>query len=69
MQVLPHCPELTDFRFSGTRSGRDGSAAVVKVSGWMGLWVGGWVGQFLGPTITHHGKGKVIDGVGAGQCH
>lgn len=30
-QVLPHCPELADFRFSGTRSGRAGSAAVVEV--------------------------------------
>ncbi|CAN0383006.1 unnamed protein product, partial [Laminaria digitata] len=29
-EVLPQCPKLSDFRFSGTRSGRDGSAAVVK---------------------------------------
>eukprot|EP00903_Cladosiphon_okamuranus_P007786 g7535.t1 len=29
-QVLPACPKLSDFRFSGTRSGREGSAAVVK---------------------------------------
>lgn len=31
-QILPHCPKLADFRFSGTRSGREGSAAVVNVS-------------------------------------
>ncbi|CAN0356116.1 unnamed protein product, partial [Hapterophycus canaliculatus] len=30
-QVLPKCPNLSDFRFSGTRSGREGSAAVVQV--------------------------------------
>ncbi|CAN0383130.1 unnamed protein product, partial [Ectocarpus sp. 13 AM-2016] len=30
-QVLPECPNLSDFRFSGTRSGREGSAAVVQV--------------------------------------
>ncbi|CAM9203950.1 unnamed protein product [Discosporangium mesarthrocarpum] len=29
-EVLPHCPDLTDLRFSGTRAGRAGSIAVVK---------------------------------------
>lgn len=32
-QVLPECPNLSDFRFSGTRSGQEGSAAVVQVGG------------------------------------
>jgi Leucine Rich repeat len=28
--MLPHCPHLTDLRFSGTRAGREGSVAVAK---------------------------------------
>jgi Ran GTPase-activating protein (RanGAP) involved in mRNA processing and transport len=29
-EMLPHCPHLTDLRFSGTRAGREGSVAVAK---------------------------------------
>jgi Leucine Rich repeat len=29
-ELLPHCPHLTDLRFSGTRAGREGSVAVAK---------------------------------------
>jgi hypothetical protein len=29
-EILPHCPHLTDLRFSGTRAAREGSVAVAK---------------------------------------
>lgn len=50
LQVLPHCPKLSDFRFSGTRSGREGSAAVVKVRRLVG--VGGNVSSYARVVIS-----------------